>query len=916
MKRKGFTLAEILGVIVIIGLLSVIIAPLVINRLRGSSDNVDSVSKDLIFAATGDYINENKVSYPDGKNYCIKVDTLIADGRLSDKTKNVVTGESLNNYYVSANIYGVGNIDYNLYKTKEECENVKALPVITFTVSGGWNNSKDVIINFPVVGNETFPDSASDWKYSTDNTNWTNLNSVSAYNGTGNKVNVTVNGTVVYASMKYGDKVIKNQIRVDMIDTSSSNIEIESFPTDNNVNVAANCSDGNNAIITISGNVNKLDKYVVTESFTKPSSGWIDIRDVNGNKVDKATVKYKVDYESSLESKTYYVHVLDSAGNYTNDQFGISIYHTVTFNTNGGSSISNQTVKNGDTYDLDEPSKTGYTFAGWFKDSELTKEVKNGDLICLGSNITLYAKWTANTYKVVFNGNGNTGGSTTDKTCTYDKECTLTSNGFTKNGYTFAGWATTETGEVAYANSAKVNNLATSGNVDLYAKWTLVVTKPTCTLALSGTKGSLTDNKQWYKGEVTVTMTTSTGQAAPTSYGLDTSSGSTNKSKSKTQKDDTKGTTYYGYVSNSAGSGSCSIVVYKDTVAPEFSSLTSDYSDWTNKTVKLTAKGSDTTSGINQWQYKYSPQISSQPHIQDIGWRDESIYKPLGTTGLALRLEGYKLKITNSSVSGGIKYNSLIEGSSSWQGEKKDGAVSGTEGQAKKLYKVKIALTGDIANYYDVKYRTHLENSGWGEYKTNGSETPNSGTNRIEALEVSLASKSGTSIPWANSGISTATYSVTFSMDQNANKYFRLCDKAGNCSGSKSIAVKKDSIKPLLMVSDVKYNGNSIGSTTPSGVSKNTCFHANNLNKASCELDINVGNSTYNAPETCIDNLSGCQESEHKYINDGNGCYVGSWTKYSSMPCWNAGGGTYRKLYSRVSDNAGNSSGEVYMYVH
>ncbi|TXK44907.1 InlB B-repeat-containing protein, partial [Lactococcus sp. dk322] len=47
----------------------------------------------------------------------------------------------------------------------------------------------------------------------------------------------------------------------------------------------------------------------------------------------------------------------------------------------------------------------------------------------------------------------------------------LTANTMTKDGYTFQGWATSATGAVVYKDKAEVKNLATSGDVTLYAVW-------------------------------------------------------------------------------------------------------------------------------------------------------------------------------------------------------------------------------------------------------------------------------------------------------------------------------------------------------------------------------------------------------------------------------------------------------------
>ena len=74
-------------------------------------------------------------------------------------------------------------------------------------------------------------------------------------------------------------------------------------------------------------------------------------------------------------------------------------------------------------------------------------------------------------YRVVFNGNGNTSGTTESITCEYTVNCKLTSNGFLKTGYTFAGWATSANGEKVYNDGEEVLNLVLTGDYPLYAKW-------------------------------------------------------------------------------------------------------------------------------------------------------------------------------------------------------------------------------------------------------------------------------------------------------------------------------------------------------------------------------------------------------------------------------------------------------------
>ena len=66
--------------------------------------------------------------------------------------------------------------------------------------------------------------------------------------------------------------------------------------------------------------------------------------------------------------------------------------------------IGNLTVTYNGTYaSLPTPTKTGYTFAGWYLDSGLTKQVTTSTKVTTASNHTLYSKWTVNTYQVDVN---------------------------------------------------------------------------------------------------------------------------------------------------------------------------------------------------------------------------------------------------------------------------------------------------------------------------------------------------------------------------------------------------------------------------------------------------------------------------------------------------------------------------------
>ena len=153
-------------------------------------------------------------------------------------------------------------------------------------------------------------------------------------------------------------------------------------------------------------------------------------------------------------------------------------YYNVSFDTDGGSDVANLTnVKYGSTITLPTPTKEGYTFAGWF--------YADGTEFTATSTITkkteLKAKWTPNKYTVTFDANGGTG-TMDDQEFTYDVAQALTTNAFTKTGYTFAGWK--DGSGNSYTDGQTVKNLATEGTVTLTAQWT--ANKYTVTFDVNG----------------------------------------------------------------------------------------------------------------------------------------------------------------------------------------------------------------------------------------------------------------------------------------------------------------------------------------------------------------------------------------------------------------------------------------------
>jgi uncharacterized repeat protein (TIGR02543 family) len=146
--------------------------------------------------------------------------------------------------------------------------------------------------------------------------------------------------------------------------------------------------------------------------------------------------------------------------------------YTVTFDADGGNpAAQTRTVNSGASIGTSNmpgtPTKSGYTFNGWYTSSGGGGTEFTAATIVSG-NITVYAKWTITQYTVTFNADG---GNPAAQTRTVNSGASIGTSNMpgtpTKSGYGFGGWYTSSGGGGTQFTAATTVN----GDITVYAKW-------------------------------------------------------------------------------------------------------------------------------------------------------------------------------------------------------------------------------------------------------------------------------------------------------------------------------------------------------------------------------------------------------------------------------------------------------------
>ena len=282
--------------------------------------------------------------------------------------------------------------------------------------------------------------------------------------------------------------------------------------------------------------------------------------------------------------------------------------YTITYNLDGGSGCSDTTYSG--TTTLCEPTRTGYSFDGWATSAGGAVAYASGSSVT-NVDLTLYAKWTPNTYAITFNANEGTLSGTNPLYAKYNDASIYTTAAATttgtlptatRNGYTFNGWytASSDGSQVYNASGVLQKNISGYTSNDDAPKW---ITTSTQTLYA-----------QWTSNSCTVTFKTGDATMGTQNFTFGTAQALTGVSSlNNTPVNSATGWLFYGWTTNT----NTSTRIYTD--GQSISDLCADgnnvtlYGIWKRDAsfTYYANAGSTTPTTSQQTQYYYNTDTST-----------------------------------------------------------------------------------------------------------------------------------------------------------------------------------------------------------------------------------------------------------------------------------------------------------------
>lgn len=158
MNKKGFTLAELLGVVIIMGLIILVVVTPILSQVRKQSNKIDDLTQELLYSTVETYLEKNAAKYikDPNKTYYISLGLLVEHGLLDKNFLNKYNAETLSADTVikvtnENDVFNYEIMDISSYSTLGQIE--KGIEGSKYSFMNGTYNKNTVTNGYVLYNN-------------------------------------------------------------------------------------------------------------------------------------------------------------------------------------------------------------------------------------------------------------------------------------------------------------------------------------------------------------------------------------------------------------------------------------------------------------------------------------------------------------------------------------------------------------------------------------------------------------------------------------------------------------------------------------------------------------------------------------------------------------------------------------------
>ena len=526
LNRKGYTLIELLAVILIISLIIALSIFGIIKAINSSKEKAATLSEKSIKEAAETFAAEKNddssywldITDKDNKYFCITIEELMNKGLL-DKKANIESKDFDIHSYVLVKKNKVTMVNSKAEILTQDKANSDGYEVCM------GNIVNEEVKDYPKLDNGTSYTDEIHVRFTDAETNQSSTMSDKVCMYGDSSANIKETGVIegntcklqgLKQNEKYYLRVCMKTSRGSYLcsNTESRNTKVIKKPTYtlssntltikyNNANISGEAkyyfkstvkgtSNINVNRCTLSNNIFTCDKPTTTniekDTWYQSSSNQITSNQIN--------ISYTTTGKAKVTART-----VDKSNNYSEStkDFTINKY-TITFNKGTADKIGGGTINitkscyaiSGQSCSITSPTieKTGYTIIGWNTNKNATTSTWNINTSkSISSSATYYPILKANIYTITYNANGGSGGpSSQSYKYAPNGNIYLSSDRPSKTGYTFMGWSESSSATSASYSPGQWWGTHNANNYTLYAVWEKNQVPPTLTYTPSASR--------------------------------------------------------------------------------------------------------------------------------------------------------------------------------------------------------------------------------------------------------------------------------------------------------------------------------------------------------------------------------------------------------------------------------------------